>query len=166
MSCKSYFLGKFWKELWNTRLSHTSMTWYFLGTKLPENKVPIDCKWFNTSMSASMNSQEKVLPLNMQFFLKKMKSFINFFVKKIANQPSCAIFCKQNYIYLSCNFLWQLHILVQFCADLQAISYNLLWTKMKTFLVQCFLTNYKPSNDTFIQVSHASKRPIKLEWQL
>jgi len=83
-------------------------------------------------MSTSMNSQENVLLLNMQLFWKKLQTFIHFFVNKVANQPSYAIFCKQNYIYLSCNFLWQLHILVQFCVDLQAISYNLLWTKMKT----------------------------------
>ena len=100
-------------------------------------------------MSTSMNSQENVLLLNMQFFWKKLQTFIHFFVKKVANQPSCAIFCKQNYIYLSCNYLWQLHILVTFCVDLQAISYNLLWTKMETFLMQSFLTNYKSSNDKF-----------------
>jgi len=93
-------------------------------TTLPKFYRYSNLMWFNTSMSTSMNSQEKVLLLNMQFFLKKLQTFINFFVNKIANQPS------------------------------YAISYNLLWTKMKIFLVQSFLPNYKSSNDTFIQVSH------------
>ena len=69
-------------------------------TTLPKFYRYSNLMWFNTSMSTSMNSQEKVLLLNMQFILKKLQTNLL--------MQSRIIFCKLKWKPSLCNLSCQI----------------------------------------------------------